>query len=229
MKSVFKFVLMAVFLAVFNPVSASELKSDKEKYSYAFGFIMANNIVNQLKASGVSKIDSAAFTAAMADVLDDKPLRMDVQAMQQALDKKRDKILDEKKQTAQAALDKGKAFQEKHKAEDGVVVLANGLQYKVLKAGEGKQPAAEDTVEVHYHGTLVDGTVFDSSVERGSPASFPLNGVISGFREAITRMKTGGKWKVVMPSGLAYGENGAPPKIGPNETLIFEIELLAIK
>ena len=101
--------------------------------------------------------------------------------------------------------------------------MPNGLQYKVLKAGDGKQPAATDTVEVHYHGTLVDGTVFDSSVERGSPASFPLNGVITGFREAITRMKIGGKWKVVMPSDLAYGENGAPPKIGPNETLIFEI------
>ncbi|MBT8440673.1 MAG: FKBP-type peptidyl-prolyl cis-trans isomerase, partial [Gammaproteobacteria bacterium] len=200
MKSVFKFVLMAIFLAAFNPVSASELKSDKEKYSYAFGFIMANNIVNQLKASGVSEIDTAAFVAAMTDVLDDKPLRLDVQAMQQALDKQRDKILDTKKQAAQATLDEGKAFQDKHKSEDGVVVLENGLQYKVLKAGEGKQPAAEDTVEVHYHGTLVDGTVFDSSVERGSPASFPLNGVIPGFREAITRMKTGGKWKVVMPS-----------------------------
>ena len=149
--------------------------------------------------------------------------------MKAALDKQRDLIVGENKKKADAASARGKAFQEQNKSVEGVKVLENGLQYQVLKAGDGAQPEATDTVEVHYHGTLVDGTVFDSSVERGTPASFPLNGVIPGFREAITRMKTGAKWKVVMPSELAYGENGAPPKIGPNETLIFEIELISIK
>ena len=214
---------------VFGQVNAAELKTDKQKYSYASGFILANQLAGQLQATGLTDIDADAFAAAMADVLAGRDPQLDIQAMKTALDKQRDQIVEQNKKKAEAATARGKAFQEKNKQAEGVNVLENGLQYQVVKAGDGAQPEATDTVEVHYHGTLVDGTVFDSSVQRGTPASFPLNGVIPGFREAITRMKTGGKWKVVMPSELAYGENGAPPKIGPNETLIFEIELLGIK
>ena len=214
---------------VLGQANAAELKTDKQKYSYASGFILANQLAGQLQATGLTDIDADAFAAAMADVLGGREPQLDIQTMKTALDKQRDQIMEQKKQESDAALAKGKAFQEKNKAVEGVTVLENGLQYQVIKAGDGAQPKPTDTVEVHYHGTLVDGSVFDSSVERGSPASFPLDGVIPGFREAITRMKTGGKWKVVLPHELAYGENGAPPKIGPNETLIFEIELLAIQ
>jgi len=214
---------------VFGQVNAAELKTDKQKYSYASGFILANQLAGQLQATGLTDIDADAFAAAMADVLAGRDPQLDIQTMKTALDKQRDLIVEENKKKSEAAAARGKTFQEKNKAVAGVTVLENGLQYQVIKAGDGAQPKAADTVEVHYHGTLVDGSVFDSSVQRGTPASFPLNGVIPGFREAITRMKTGGKWKVVMPSELAYGEKGAPPKIGPNETLIFEIELLGIK
>jgi len=210
-------------------VNAAELETDKQKYSYASGFILANQLVGQLKATGLTDIDADAFAQAMGDVLAGRDPQLDIQTMKAALDKQRDLIVEENKKQAEAAAARGTAFQEKNRAIAGVTVLDNGLQYQVIKSGEGAQPKASDTVEVHYHGTLVDGAVFDSSVERGSPASFPLDGVIPGFREAITRMKTGAKWKVVMPSELAYGEKGAPPKIGPNETLIFEIELLGIK
>lgn len=201
---------------------AVELKSDKQKYSYAYGF----NIANLLQASGVNEVDSAAFVAGLNDVLQGKELQMDIAEMKQALEKQRDEIVTK---ASQEAMQKGQAFLEKNKSAEGVKVLENGMQYIVLKAGDGKQPKATDKVKVHYHGTLIDGTVFDSSVDRGTPVSFPLGNVIPGFREAITRMKAGGKWRVFIPSDLAYGENGAPPKIGPNETLIFEIELLAIE
>lgn len=229
MSRLVKMLFVIGFFLVFGQANAAELKTDKQKYSYASGFILANQLAGQLQATGLTDIDADAFAAAMADVLAGRDPQLDIQTMKTALDKQRDLIVSQNQKKAEAATVRGKAFQEKNKAVEGVTVLENGLQYQVIKAGDGAQPKATDTVEVHYHGTLVDGTVFDSSVQRGTPASFPLNGVIPGFREAITRMKTGGKWKVVMPHDLAYGENGAPPKIGPNETLIFEIELLGIK
>ena len=209
-------------LTVSAAAGSVELKSDKQKYSYAYGF----NIANLLQASGVNEVDTAAFVAGLNDVLQGKDLQMDIAEMKQALEKQRDEIVTK---ASQEAMKKGQAFLDKNKSVEGVKVLENGMQYIVLKAGEGDQPKATDKVEVHYHGTLIDGTVFDSSVDRGTPVSFPLGNVIPGFREAITRMKTGGKWRVFIPSDMAYGESGAPPKIGPNETLIFEIELLAIE
>ena len=110
-----------------------------------------------------------------------------------------------------------------------MVVLPSGLQYKVLKAGDGKKPAATDTVECHYKGTLINGTEFDSSYKRGQPATFPVNGVIRGWQEALPLMTVGSKWQLFIPSDLAYGPRGAGGDIGPNETLIFEVELLGIK
>jgi FKBP-type peptidyl-prolyl cis-trans isomerase FklB len=112
--------------------------------------------------------------------------------------------------------------------KDGVVTLPSGLQYKIIKAGTGAKPAAASKVQVHYRGSLIDGTEFDSSYKRGEPASFPVNGVISGWTEALQLMKEGAKWQLVIPSDLAYGENGAPPMIPPNATLVFDVELLKI-
>jgi FKBP-type peptidyl-prolyl cis-trans isomerase FklB len=123
----------------------------------------------------------------------------------------------------------GEAFLAENAKKDGVKTTASGLQYKVVKSGSGKTPGLNDTVKVHYHGTLIDGTVFDSSVDRGEPVTFPVNGVIPGWTEALQLMKVGDKWQLVIPAKLAYGENGAGGKIGPNSVLQFDVELLAIE
>ena len=123
----------------------------------------------------------------------------------------------------------GAKFLEDNKARDGVVVTESGLQYEVITQGEGESPDENDKVNVHYHGTLPDGTVFDSSIERGEPISFPVNGVIKGWTEALQLMKVGDKWKLFIPSDLAYGARGAGPKIGPNQALVFEVELLGVE
>ena len=123
----------------------------------------------------------------------------------------------------------GKEFLAANAKNEGVITLASGLQYQVLTAGSGVKPTANDQVECHYHGTLINGTVFDSSVERGEPAVFPVSGVIQGWVEALQLMAVGSKWKLFIPSNLAYGERGAGNSIGPHTTLVFEVELLAIK
>jgi len=128
------------------------------------------------------------------------------------------------------AIEQGKQFLEENGKKEGVHTLPDGLQYKVLKEGTGKKPQAADTVSVHYKGTLIDGTEFDSSYKRGQPAEFPVNRVIKGWTEALQLMPEGSKWMLYIPSRLAYGERGTPGgPIGPNETLIFEVELLKIK
>lgn len=124
---------------------------------------------------------------------------------------------------------KGEQFLADNAKKEGVKTTASGLQYQVIKSGTGKTPGKKDTVKVHYHGTLVDGTVFDSSVDRGEPISFPVDGVIPGWTEALQLMKEGDKWKIFIPSNLAYGERGAGDKIGPNSALVFEVELLSVE
>jgi len=123
----------------------------------------------------------------------------------------------------------GEAFLAENKKKEGVVTLPSGLQYKVIKEGTGKQPSADATVETNYRGTLIDGTEFDSSYKRGQAATFPVNGVIAGWTEALQLMKEGAKWQLFVPANLAYGERGAGNVIGPNATLIFEVELISVK
>jgi FKBP-type peptidyl-prolyl cis-trans isomerase FklB len=130
---------------------------------------------------------------------------------------------------AQQNLKTGEEFLADNAKKEGVKTRPSGLQYLVLKEGKGKTPTAADKVEVHYHGTLINGTVFDSSVDRGEPFTFGVTRVIKGWQEALQLMKEGDKWRVFIPSDLAYKDAGAPPKIGPNEVLIFEIELLHVK
>ena len=130
---------------------------------------------------------------------------------------------------AESSIEKGAKFLSQNKSKEGVKTTASGLQYKVLKEGSGKSPSASDTVICHYRGTLLDGTEFDSSYKRGEPAEFPLNRVIPGWTEGVQLMKEGSKFQFFIPSDLAYGMNGFPGAIGPNETLIFEIELIKIK
>lgn len=125
--------------------------------------------------------------------------------------------------------DAGVAFLAANKNRPGVITLPDGLQYKVIKAGEGEKPTDTDMVTVNYQGTLIDGTEFDSSYKRGEPAIFPVNGVIPGWTEALKLMKPGSTWMLFIPAGLAYGANGAPPAIGPNQTLVFKVELLKVQ
>lgn len=130
---------------------------------------------------------------------------------------------------AQNALEKGQQFLHENGKKDGVTTTASGLQHKVIREGSGKQPKATDTVEVHYEGRLIDGTVFDSSYQRGETIEFPLDGVIAGWTEGVALMKEGAKYQLYIPSDLAYGSDGAGGDIGPDETLIFDVELIKVR
>ena len=146
-----------------------------------------------------------------------------------ALNALNDARAEERGKIAETNLAAAKAYLEANGKKQGVVTTTSGLEYQVLVAGTGPKPSLTDTVTTHYTGTLIDGTVFDSSVERGSPASFPVNGVIPGWVEALQMMPVGSKWRIVVPPELAYKERGAGNRIGPNEALIFEVELISMK
>jgi FKBP-type peptidyl-prolyl cis-trans isomerase len=203
--------------------AANEIKSDIEKFSYAIGY----QIGHSLKKDNIA-IDSKAFAAAIDDVLQDRKTQISVEEMQQAVNTIRQQKMQEKQAAIANNSKAGEAFLSSNKNKTGVVTLESGLQYQVIKKGDGKTPAPTDSVQVHYEGKLLNGSVFDSSYQRGTPATLNVNGVIKGWQEALQLMKTGDKWKLYIPSKLAYGEKGAGSKIGPNETLIFDVELIKI-
>lgn len=140
-----------------------------------------------------------------------------------------DKLRQAMNSKGQANLEAGQAFLKENKTKPGITELPSGTQYEILKEGDGAKPGPTSQVTCHYHGTLIDGTVFDSSVKRGAPATFPLNGVIKGWTEALQLMPVGSKWRLFLPPAMAYGERAVSAAIGPNSTLIFEVELLGIK
>lgn len=202
---------------------AATLDTEKQKISYIFGIQVGQNMTQE----GVD-LDLEAFKAGVADMMAGKQPQLDqasaekvIQAYQAQKAQEMAKLMNEKQ--AQAT-----AFMEKNAKKDGVVTTDSGLQYEILKEGDGAKPTENDKVIANYKGTLIDGTVFDSSYDRGEPATFPVNGVIQGWQEVLPMMKEGGKWRIVVPANLAYGPRGAGQLIGPNETLIFEIELVAI-
>lgn len=201
--------------------SNSELSTQMDSLSYSLGVSVANN----LKSSGFETIESSAISAAFNDVFSENDVKIseeDANALIQ------DYFMELSQKKSQEATNKGQAFLDENATKEGVVTTASGLQYQVLTEGQGAKPVASDEVTVHYHGTLIDGTVFDSSVDRGQPATFPVGGVIQGWVEALQLMNVGSKYKLFIPSNLAYGERGAGGSIGPNETLIFDVELLSI-
>jgi FKBP-type peptidyl-prolyl cis-trans isomerase FklB len=205
-----------------------ELKEQKDKVSYSIGIDIGTN----LKNAGVD-VDQEILAKGIKDGLSGNSPAMTKEEMQQALmDLQKEMVAkqtERMKVLAEKNKKEGDAFLAENKSKEGVKTLPSGLQYKVVTEGTGPKPKPTDTVTVNYRGTLVDGTEFDSSYKRGQPATFPVNGVIPGWTEALQLMPTGSKWQLFIPANLAYGERGAGQNIGPNATLIFDVELLAVK
>lgn len=193
-----------------------------DKLSYALGMSMASSLVN----SGLKQIDVDSFVKAFTDIVQSGACDMSPQEAEQHIQayfsKRQNEMLEEN-------LKIGREFLEENKKKEGVVTLPSGLQYEILKEGTGEKPKSTDRVKCHYHGTLINGKVFDSSVERGQPAVFGVNQVIKGWVEALQLMPVGSKWRLYIPSELAYGSQGAGNSIEPNSALIFDVELLGIE
>lgn len=200
------------------------LDSDEKKLSYAVGLQIGQN----LKSQGVP-IDVDALTLAIKDVLTEQDIRLSVEEMQSVVSTYQQKAAEERGAAGDANKKAGDEFLASNKAKEGVVELPSGLQYKVIEEGSGKQPKPEGAITVHYRGSLLDGNEFDSSYARGEPAKLQLGQVIKGWQEALPLMKEGSKWQIYVPAELAYGDRGAGGTIGPNSTLIFDIELISVE
>ena len=192
-----------------------------DKVSYCFGLSIASNLLS----SGVNTINTEAFVDAIRTVYAGQMPEIKPEEANQILQDYFNKLQNER---GKAAKEAGEQFLKDNKSKEGVVTLKSGLQYKVISTGNGAIPKSSDTVKCHYEGRLINGAVFDSSIRRGEPAEFPVNGVIAGWVEALQLMPVGSKWQLYIPSDLAYGPHGAGQAIGPNETLIVDIELLDI-
>lgn len=201
-----------------------KIETIEEKASYGIGL----QIGQQLRNSGMNNLDIDALTVGLTDVLNDRPSTIPMSEVNQALKSMHDKEVARLEQKNQKIIEDGNRFLDENRVKSGVQTTDSGLQYEILSTGNGIVPKATDTVKVHYVGKLLDGTVFDSSVDRGEPAQFPVNGVIKGWVEALQMMPVGSKWRVYIPHALAYGSQGAGSSIPPFSTLIFDVELLDI-
>ena len=192
-----------------------------DKVSYSLGLSIASNLIS----TGIKTINQEAFNDAMNAVFAGQMPEIMPDEANNILQTYFERLQNEKGKEAKEA---GEKFLAENKTHEGVVTLASGLQYKILKEGAGAKPTANDTVKCHYEGRLINGQIFDSSIKRGEPAEFPVGGVIAGWVEALQLMSVGSKWQLYITSELAYGQKGAGAAIGPNETLIFDVELLEI-
>lgn len=193
-----------------------------DKVSYALGMNVAQNLIS----SGFNQIDAVSFQKGLEVILRGEKPFISMQEANEALQNHFSKLEADK---SESTIKEGEAFLLENGKRKNVVTLESGLQYEVLNEGAGVSPKATDRVKCHYHGTLINGTVFDSSVERGEPAVFPVNGVIQGWVEALQLMQIGSKWRLFIPSHLAYGSHGAGGVIGPHTTLVFDVELIGIE
>ena len=221
-----KYTFLTLIITILNlsinlNMSGQKMNNEIDSVSYSLGVNIGENIKKQFP-----DIDLDNFEAAIKDVLDEskepKISNVDAQKLFQ------DYLTKIQAKASESVMEDGKKFLADNSKRENVITLESGLQYEIMKTGEGPKPTLEDKVTTHYHGTLIDGTVFDSSVDRGEPASFPVNGVIKGWTEALQLMPVGSKWKLFVPYDLAYGERGTGPQIGPYTTLIFEVELISI-
>ncbi len=216
-------VLFLLLILTGASVHAQKLKTRMDSINYSLGVNMGTQLMSQNAEGFNSKMIAKGLDDAFSGadlIIDTKQAEIIIRSYFQEIYEKQ----------LQKNLAEGQAFLEKNKEKEGVVELPSGLQYKIIKEGEGEKPDENDKVTVHYKGTLIDGTQFDSSYERGQPATFPVNGVIKGWTEALQLMKKGAKWKLYIPTRLAYGKNPRPGgKIKPNMALIFEVELIEIE
>lgn len=196
----------------------------EQQASYGIGRQMGD----QLTQPPFKGFDAAAALAGFSDALEGADLQVSAEVINAAFQEIQGRLQKEEAQRSEELSADGKAFLAENAKRSEVTVTESGLQYEVLVEGSGEKPVASSTVRTHYHGTLIDGTVFDSSVDRGQPAEFPVNGVIAGWTEALQMMPVGSKWRLTIPYNLAYGERGAGGKIGPYTTLVFDVELLDI-
>ena len=199
------------------------LKTGKEKISY----ILGTNVGRQFKGQMI-ELDYPAFLKGLEHAMEGKPLLMTPAEMREMMQVLQADMRMRQADAAERNRKQGEIFLEDNKKQPGVIALPSGLQYKVIQEGTGPKPTATDTVTTHYRGPRLDGTEFDSSYGRGQPMSFKVGGVIAGWTEALQLMPVGSKWQLFIPSNLAYKERGSPPNIGPNATLIFEVELISI-
>lgn len=198
-----------------------DLNDSTKQVSYCFGVVIGSNMKN----TGLDSLDMQTFLLAMEDVFSDKPLKVGPSEAQATMQQYMHQVM--MKKSAEAK-EQSRKFLEANKTKEGVKTTASGLQYKIVAQGKGKSPGITDRVTVHYTGKLLDGTIFDSSIQRGQPATFRVNQVIPGWTEALKMMKEGDKWVLYIPYTLGYGERGSPPQIPPFSTLIFEVELLKV-
>ena len=216
-----KNIIIILLISITTTMSAQKITNEIDSVSYSLGVNIGENIKAQFP-----DIDLNNFETAIKDVLDNKKepkiSGADAQKLIQDFFKK------QQAKVSESVIEEGKKFLLDNAKRNEVTTLESGLQYEILKTGEGPKPSLNDQVTTHYHGTLIDGTVFDSSVDRGEPATFPVSGVIKGWTEALQLMSVGSKWKLFVPYDLAYGERGAGQQIGPYSTLIFEVELIKI-
>lgn len=199
------------------------LSTDETRVSYGIG----RQLGDQLRENPPPGISLDAVIAGIRDAFSGAASQVSPEHLNASFAVIRERMQVEAQRKAEAAAGEGKAFLAENAKREGVTVLASGLQYEVLVAGDGAMPTADDQVRTHYHGTLIDGTVFDSSYQRGQPAEFPVSGVIAGWTEALQLMGVGSKWRVYVPSELAYGAQGVG-SIPPNSVLVFDVELLAV-
>lgn len=202
--------------------SPATLNNVIDSVSYGIGM----NIGKNLKQQGIDSFNTKALAQAVDDIINGNPTLIDEAQANQTLNNYFQNLQAKK---SEGNVQEGKDFLEANSKKEGVITLPSGLQYQVMKEGSGAQPSINDMVTTHYHGTFIDGKVFDSSVERGEPATFPVNGVIAGWTEALQLMKEGAKWKLFVPYNLAYGEQGSRGGIPPYSTLIFEVELVKVE
>ena len=219
--------LAALAAGVQPPAAAGDeakLESGLQRLSYMLGFRIGSGLHGQ----GMREIDAAALAAAIDDVLNQRPPRLTEEEMRAAEAEYRAGFAAVQAREAESNLEAGRAFLASNAGNEGVVEMPDGLQYRILRAGDGPKPSADDRVVVHYRGRRLDGSEFDSSYRRGEPAEFMVGGVIQGWQAALKAMPKGSHWEVWIPAALAYGERGAGGAIGPNQALHFEIELIEV-
>ena len=222
-------VLLATLLFSVNVVAEVEKpQTTQDQFSYAIGYQIGSQIAQQLMSEGLD-VNPAFLAQALEDVIAGNEPALTIDEMNAAISSAQQQAQEQTMADAQLAVEAGETFRNQYAEQDGVMRTDSGMLYRILDEGVGEKPAASDTVVVHYRGTLINGAEFDSSIKRNQPATFGLNSIIPGWQEILQLMPEGSRWEVVIPPALAYGSTGAGGMIGPEETLIFEIELIEIK